>query len=60
MNAILLNKHGVLITDKNLTKAYDIMGRLEYNAYIAEKALLFDKLGIAKLESEGKNYNLEE
>lgn len=60
LNAILLNKHGVLITDKNLTKAYDIMGRLEYNAYIAEKALLFDKLGIAKLDSEGKNYNLEE
>ncbi|MTW85983.1 hypothetical protein F3157_09970 [Virgibacillus dakarensis] len=60
LNAILLNKHGVLITDKNLTKAYDIMGRLEYNAYIAEKALLFDKLGIQKIDSKGHDYNLEE
>jgi len=59
-NAILLNKHGVLITDTNLTKAYDILGRLEYNAYIAEKALLFDKLGIAALDKTVHNYNLDE
>jgi L-fuculose-phosphate aldolase len=60
INAILLNKHGVLITDTNLIKAYDNLGRLEYNAYIAEKALLFDKLGICKIENKELNYNVDE
>ncbi|RSL33941.1 hypothetical protein D7Z54_07430 [Salibacterium salarium] len=59
-NAILLNKHGVVITDKNLTKAYDIMGRLEYNAYIAEKVLLFDQLGISPIDKKEHQFNLEE
>lgn len=59
-NAILLNKHGVLITDKDLTHAYDILGRLEYNAYIAEKALIFEKLGIQQMDKKDYNYNLEE
>jgi len=59
-NAILLNKHGVLITDTNLIKAYDVLGRLEYNAYVAEKALVFDKLGIKKMENKNYDFNLHE
>lgn len=59
-NTLLLNRHGVLVTDKTLERAYDNLGRLEYNAYIAEKALLFDKLGIKKFENENYNYNLDE
>lgn len=59
-NTLLLNSHGVLVTDKTLERAYDNLGRLEYNAYIAEKALLFDKLGIKKLKNEDYNYNLDE
>ncbi|WAA09297.1 class II aldolase/adducin family protein [Fervidibacillus albus] len=59
-NTLLLNRHGVLVTDKNLERAYDNLGRLEYNAYIAEKALLFDKLGIMKLENKDYNYNVHE
>lgn len=59
-NAILLNSHGVLITDTDLTKAYDNLGRLEYNAYIAEKALVFDKLGIKKMGDNNYDYNLDE
>jgi|SRR5699024_11215864 len=59
-NAILLNSHGVLITDADLIKAYDNLGRLEYNAYIAEKALIFDKLGIKKMGGNNYDYNLEE
>ncbi|MCQ2009773.1 class II aldolase/adducin family protein [Sporolactobacillus sp. STSJ-5] len=50
--ACLLNSHGILITDKTLHKAYDMLERIEYNAYIAEKALIFDKLGIVPLHKE--------
>lgn len=50
--ACLLNSHGILITDKTLHKAYDMLERIEYNAYIAEKALIFDKLGIVHLHKE--------
>lgn len=59
-NAVLLKKHGVLITDINLEKAYDILGRLEYNAYIAAKALIFEKLGIAEIDTSDYDYNLDE
>lgn len=58
--AILLNKHGVLITESSLHKAYDILERLEYNAYIAYKTLIYDKLGIHTLEKEDYDYNLAE
>ncbi|MUK87468.1 hypothetical protein GMD78_03520 [Ornithinibacillus sp. L9] len=60
MNTILLNRHGVLVTDKTLEKAYDDLGRLEYNAYIAEKSLVFEKLGIAKLNQKEYDFNLVE
>lgn len=58
--AMLLNKHGVLITESTLHKAYDILERLEYNAYIAYKALIYDKLGIHALEKVAYEFNLEE
>ncbi|MFD1449046.1 class II aldolase/adducin family protein [Oceanobacillus profundus] len=60
MNTILLNRHGVLVTDKTLEKAYDNLGRLEYNAYIAEKSLIFEKLGIVKLDQKNYDFNLVE
>ncbi|WP_017550157.1 class II aldolase/adducin family protein [Heyndrickxia coagulans] len=47
--AMLLNKHGILITDETLHKAYDMLERIEYNAYVASKALVFEKLGIAAI-----------
>ncbi len=38
-----------------------MLERIEYNAYIAEKALVFDALGIKKLAHDRElNYNLEE
>lgn len=58
--AFLLNKHGILVLDKTLHKAYDMLERIEYNAYVAAKALIFDALGIKKLTTEEYNYNLEE
>ncbi|MBP1045948.1 class II aldolase/adducin family protein [Enterococcus sp. BWM-S5] len=57
---MLLNKHGVLVLEETLHKANDMLERLEYNAYIAYKALLFDKLGIQPIEAEEYAYNVEE
>ncbi|GIN62625.1 L-fuculose-phosphate aldolase [Robertmurraya siralis] len=58
---MLLNKHGILVLDKTLKKAYDMLERIEYNAYVAQKALLFDALNIKKLTIENElKYNLEE
>lgn len=57
---MLLNKHGVLVLEESLHKANDMLERLEYNAYIAYKALLFDKLGINPLEETAYAYNVEE
>ncbi|MBF2482620.1 class II aldolase/adducin family protein [Listeria seeligeri] len=60
-SASLLNKHGIVVLDTSLHKAYDMLERIEYNAYIAEKALVFDALGIKKLAHDRDlNYNLEE
>ncbi|EFR85234.1 conserved hypothetical protein [Listeria monocytogenes FSL F2-208] len=54
-------KHGIVVLDTSLHKAYDMLERIEYNAYIAEKALVFDALGIKKLAHDRElNYNLEE
>lgn len=50
--AMLLNRHGILITDETLHKAYDMLERIEYNAYVASKALVFEKLGIAAILDE--------
>lgn len=59
--AMLLNKHGILVVDKTLKKAYDMLERIEYNAYIAEKTLVFEALGIATVNDDSTlDYNTEE
>lgn len=58
---MLLNKHGILVLDKSLRRAYDMLERVEYNAYVAAKALIFDALNIKKMnEDKEYQYNLEE
>lgn len=59
--AALLQKHGVIVVDKTLRKAYDMLERIEYNAYISIHAKMFEALGIYQ-EEEKKEYayNLEE
>lgn len=58
---MLLNKHGVLVLEESLNKANDMLERLEYNAYIAYKAMIYDKLGIHGLSEEKElAYNVEE
>ncbi|MBA3925743.1 class II aldolase/adducin family protein [Listeria rustica] len=60
-SASLLNKHGIVVLDTSLHKAYDLLERIEYNAYIVAKALVFDALNIKKLEHDlALNFNLEE
>lgn len=58
---MLLNKHGVLILEDSLHKAHDMLERLEYNAYVAYKSMVFDKLGISPaVDEKAFAYNLEE
>lgn len=58
--ALLLSKHGVLVMDSSLEKAYDMLERLEYNANIAYKSMVFDALSIKKMEHKDYHYNVEE
>ncbi|SDI92965.1 class II aldolase/adducin family protein [Alteribacillus bidgolensis] len=60
--AMLLNKHGIVVLDKTLRKAYDVLERIEYNAYVAYKALILDSLSIKKIEDNTREleFNLEE
>lgn len=59
--AILLDSHGVLVLDKTLNKAYDDLERLEWNAYIAYKSLIYDHLGIHSLrDKQAFEFNVEE
>lgn len=39
----LLRKHGILVVDTNLKKAYDILERVETNAYVNLQAKLFEE-----------------
>ncbi|GCF93944.1 L-fuculose-phosphate aldolase [Enterococcus florum] len=60
---MLLNKHGVLVLEESLNKANDMLERLEYNAYIAYKSMIFNKLGITNdtlHEEQAYAFNLEE
>ncbi len=60
-SASLLNKHGIVVLETSLHKAYDLLERIEYNAYVAQKAMVFDALNIHTLTEEPElNYNLEE
>ncbi len=59
--ATLLREHGILVVDKTLRKAYDVLERIEYNAYVNINAKIFEALGVYKPEEETKySYNLEE
>lgn len=60
---MLLPKHGVVVLDETINKANDMLERLEYNAYFAYKAMVFEKLGIIDshvLEDQELNFNVEE
>ncbi|MCM3726587.1 class II aldolase/adducin family protein [Neobacillus cucumis] len=60
--ATLLREHGILVVDTTLRKAYDMLERIEYNAYVNIHAKLFQALGIYNPNSVEKEfaYNLEE
>ncbi len=45
--AALLNKHGILVADKDLYKAYDMLERIETNAYVALQAKSFEEVSNA-------------
>lgn len=38
----LLSRHGILVADKDLYKAYDYLERVELNSYVALQAKIFD------------------
>lgn len=58
--ATLLREHGIVVVDKTLRKAYDMLERVEYNAYVNIQAKVFEALGIVKKENTKHSYNLEE
>ncbi|OIJ11191.1 hypothetical protein BKP37_16180 [Anaerobacillus alkalilacustris] len=59
--ATLLNQHGIVVIDKTLRKAYDMLERIEYNAYVNIHAKIFEVLGICKVNKNNNySYNLDE
>ncbi|BCU81333.1 L-fuculose-phosphate aldolase [Polycladomyces abyssicola] len=46
--ATLLREHGILVIDKTLRKAYDMLERIEFNAYVNIQAKLFELMGAVK------------
>lgn len=60
--ASLLREHGILVADKTLRKAYDMLERIEYNAYVNIHTKIFEALGIYQPKVEEKEfcYNLVE
>ncbi|MEW9122976.1 MAG: class II aldolase/adducin family protein [Thermotaleaceae bacterium] len=42
--AALLRRHGILVIDRSLKKAYDILERIETNAYVSLQARFFEKV----------------
>lgn len=58
--ALLLERHGTLILDKSLEKAYDMVERLEYNAYVAYKMLLLSRAGEEIPMQKAYDYNVDE
>lgn len=58
--AMLLREHGILVVDTTLRKAYDMLERIEYNAYVNIHAKIFEALGIYKPTDQSYSYNLEE
>lgn len=58
--ATLLREHGILVIDKSLRRAYDMLERIEYNAYVNIQANLFQALGKLNTKKTDFSYNLEE
>ena len=60
--AALLNKHGIILADKNgLKSAYDVLERIEYVAYVNIQAKLLRLAEHVNINDNRKlNYNLEE
>lgn len=59
--AYLLRKHGVLVMGKNIEVAYDLLERLEWNAYIAQRYITFSQLGVKGMDLKSDyNFNTEE
>nr|WP_284249003.1 class II aldolase/adducin family protein [Tetragenococcus halophilus] len=48
--AYLLRKHGVLVVGATLEKTYDMLERLEWNAYIAKEYLIFKQIGVPGMD----------
>ncbi|RKD30524.1 class II aldolase/adducin family protein [Thermohalobacter berrensis] len=45
---VLLRKHGILVVDQDLYKAYDLLERVETNAYVSLQAKKFEELEYAR------------
>lgn len=58
--AVLLERHGLIVADKSLEKAYDMVERLEYNADVAYKMWVLSKLGEEVGFTKDYAYNTEE
>ncbi len=58
--ATLLREHGILVIDKSLRKAYDMLERIEYNAYVNIQANMFQALGKINGKKTAFSYNMEE
>ncbi|MGG5253646.1 class II aldolase/adducin family protein [Neobacillus sp. SM06] len=60
--AALLREHGIIVVDKTLRKTYDMLERIEYNAYVAIHAKIFEGLRMLEQKHDAKNfqYNLDE
>lgn len=61
--AALLREHGIIVADTTLRKAYDMLERIEYNAYVNIQAKMFEALGYYSPQGEPEKkfaYNLEE
>ncbi|MFD1449655.1 MULTISPECIES: class II aldolase/adducin family protein [Oceanobacillus] len=57
---LLLERHGLVVADKSLEKAYDMVERIEYNAYVAYKMYLLSKVGENIDFQKDYHYNLDE
>ncbi|AKG73488.1 class II aldolase/adducin family protein [Salinicoccus halodurans] len=58
--ALLLERHGILIMDKSIEKAYDMVERLEYNAYVSYKMHVLSILGEEVSLEKQHEYNTTE
>lgn len=55
-----LREHGVIIADTSLKKCYDMLERMETNAYTYVQCKLLELTGHTYKSTDGHDYNLEE